>query len=142
MKLKVNKLQELSSEEILTIIEARINTFIVEQGGHYGDVDQHDRTCLHVSLEEDGQLKAYSRIIEEPDYVRFGRVLVLKEFRKQKLGRKLVGLTLEEIQKRYPGKTIKIIAQAYLKGFYESFGFTATSDVYNHHEIPHIDMEL
>ncbi|ULG74545.1 GNAT family N-acetyltransferase [Macrococcus brunensis] len=142
MELKIKTLQELTPEEVLSIIEARVNTFIVEQGGHYGDIDQHDRTCLHLYLEEENHIKAYTRIIEEEDCVRFGRVLVVKQYRKQKLGRKIVTLTIEEIKKRYPGKTIKIIAQAYLKEFYESFGFVAQSEVYEHHNIPHIDMQL
>lgn len=40
---------------------------------------------------------AYTRIMNRVDYVTFGRVLVVEEFRGQELGKKIVELTLAEI---------------------------------------------
>ena len=41
----------------------------------------------------------------------------------------------------WPGCDIEIGAQEYLKRFYESFGFEATSTMYLEDDIPHIDMK-
>ncbi|GGB07043.1 GNAT family N-acetyltransferase [Macrococcus hajekii] len=142
MEFKVRELHDLTPEEVLDIMEERIKVFVIEQGGNYREIDDYDRTCKHVLIEDGDKIAAYARIIDTPDYVKFGRVLVPEAYRKQKLGRQIVQFTIDEIQRLYPGKLIKISAQAYLKDFYKSFGFEVTSDVYEIINIPHIDMEL
>lgn len=133
---------ELTPQELLTILQARTAVFVVEQECPYQEVDESDRQAVHVCLEDEGELKAYARILESDDAIHFGRVLVVKKFRGQQLGRKIVAKTLNEIEKRYPNLPVIISAQAYLVDFYSSFGFEKNSEIYLEDEIPHIEMLL
>ncbi|MGO2891391.1 GNAT family N-acetyltransferase [Enterococcus devriesei] len=133
---------QLSSQELLTILQARTAVFVVEQNCPYQEVDEIDREALHVYLMENDMLQAYARIYETGDGIHFGRVLVAKAFRGQQLGRKLVTETLEAIEERFPKRPVIISAQAHLTDFYQSFGFAACSEIYLEDDISHIDMRL
>lgn len=138
----VKQTAALTSLELLAILKERVKVFVVEQQCPYQEVDDDDDQAYHVMLMENQQIVGYSRIMVSPDGVRFGRVLVPKAQRHRKLGRQLVATTLAEIKQRFPGQPVKIGAQNYLRTFYESFGFKATSAVYLEDDIPHIDMLL
>ena len=138
----IKSTDELTPQELVTIFQARTAVFVVEQECPYQEVDEADRHALHVCLEENGELQAYARILEEDEAIHFGRVLVVKKYRGQQLGRKIVATTLSEIEKRYPDRPVIISAQAHLVDFYRSFGFEQISEVYLEDEIPHIEMLL
>jgi len=138
----VKSTNELSPKELIDILKARTAVFVVEQNCPYQEVDDDDYNDLHVCLIEDNNLKAYTRIINKGDHITFGRVLVVKEYRKDGLGKKIVAATIEEIKTRLPNQPIQIQAQAYLQNFYSQFGFKAISDVYLEDNIPHLDMLL
>lgn len=138
--ISVKRTDELTSKELINILKARVEVFVVEQNCPYQEVDDEDFDDLHVCLIEDNNLKAYTRIINKGEKISFGRVLVVKKYRKQGLGEKIVAATIEEIKNRFPGKPIQIQAQAYLQKFYTQFGFKPISKVYLEDDIPHIDM--
>ncbi|WP_258088838.1 GNAT family N-acetyltransferase [Weissella fangxianensis] len=142
--LTIKNNNELTSSELITIMQARTKVFVVEQNCAYQEVDDADFNARHVCLTNDHDLVAYTRIIsdDDPNYIRFGRVLVATSYRHQQFGRQIVTETIKEIRRLYPEKDIKIGAQNYLRNFYESFGFQAVSDVYLEDDIPHIDMLL
>lgn len=142
MKVEVKKITEMSTKELLTIIEERVKVFVVEQNCPYQEVDKADEDALHLQLKENEALVGYTRIIECDNYVTFGRVLIVKEYRAKKLGSQLVEETLNEIKINFLGKEIKISAQHYLLDFYKTFGFDPISDVYLEDSIPHVDMLL
>jgi len=144
LELVVKKTSELSSKELLNIMQERVKVFVVEQNCPYQEIDTEDENAIHVELKKAGKLVAYTRIIphEDQKHISFGRVLVVKPYRKLKLGRKIVKATLDQIKKQYPTKDIKIQAQSYLQEFYSSFGFKAVSGVYLEDNIPHLDMVL
>lgn len=143
MKLIVREITEMTAEEFFNIAKERINVFVVEQNCPYQEIDDDDMRAKHVILKNDSdQIVAYTRIIERIDYVTFGRVFVVNEFRGQKIGQKIVELTLNEIAKLSLNKEIKISAQNYLTNFYEFFGFETISEIYLEDNIPHIDMLL
>ncbi|CAJ1203984.1 Protein ElaA [Companilactobacillus paralimentarius] len=138
----VKHTNELTSKELTEIFKQRVAVFVVEQNCPYQEVDANDFDDLHVCLVENNKLMAYTRIIDKGDHITFGRVLVVKEYRKDGLGRQIVQATINEIKKRFPNQTIQIQAQAYLQKFYESFDFKAISTVYLEDNIPHLDMLL
>lgn len=144
MKLSVKKTSELSVPELLEILKARVKVFVVEQECPYQEIDNQDDDAVHMILRVDGELAAYTRIVDSPSqgYISFGRVLVVKKFRKQHLGREIVSATIEEIKEDFPGNDIKIAGQSYLLKFYESFGFKPVSDVFLEDGIPHINLVL
>lgn len=143
MKLIVKELNEMTAEEFFEVAKERVKVFVVEQTCPYQEIDEDDKVAKHIILKnDDNQIMAYTRIMNRVDYVTFGRVLVVEEFRGQGLGKKIVELTLAEINQLNLKKDIKISAQNYLTDFYGNFGFEVISDVYLEDDIPHIDMLL
>lgn len=137
------RLDDLSTREMYTIIQAREAVFVVEQKCAYQDVDGLDPDSWHLSVLKDGELAAYARVVEpgfkyeEPS---IGRVLTLAKFRSLKIGYALVAEAIRFTEARYPGAGIRIGAQAHLQKFYGSLGFEPVGEVYDEDGIPHIDM--
>lgn len=142
MKLIVKETDQLSVTELMNIFQERVKVFVVEQNCPYQEIDEFDINAKHVLLKDDNTIVAYTKIIEQEKGISFGRVLVTKKFRGKDYGRKIVQETIHYINRYSSGKQIHISAQAYLKEFYESFGFKAVSEIYLEDDIPHIDMLL
>lgn len=143
-RLVIKDTDQLTKQELLTLMQERIRVFVVEQNCPYQEIDEKDNTARHVMLWNGDQLVAYTRIVEHDDqtHISFGRVLVVKQFRGHQFGQKIVATTIEEIKRLYPNRSIKIAGQSYLRQFYESFGFRAVSDIYLEDNIPHLDLVL
>ena len=121
MKLIVKELNEMTAEEFFEVAKERVKVFVVEQTCPYQEIDEDDKVAKHIILKnDDNQIMAYTRIMNRVDYVTFGRVLVVEEFRGQELGKKIVELTLAEINqlnlKKAPSilDAIKLIYQIIL----------------------------
>ncbi|MCY7470232.1 MULTISPECIES: GNAT family N-acetyltransferase [Bacillus] len=134
--------EQLSKEDLYLILMERVNVFVVEQTCPYPEIDHRDQEALHLIAKENGTIVAYCRIFQNGIMYKeasIGRVLVTQAGRKKGYGKLLLIKTLEKLSEL--GETsVKIQAQAYLKSFYESFGFKAVSDVYDEDGIPHLDM--
>lgn len=134
--------EQLSKEDLYLILMERVNVFVVEQTCPYPEIDHRDQEALHLIAKENGVIVAYCRIFQNGIMYKeasIGRVLVTQAGRKKGYGKLLLIKALEKLSEL--GETsIKIQAQAYLKSFYESFGFKAVSDVYDEDGIPHLDM--
>lgn len=143
-ELKIKTTNELTNQELLMIMQERVKVFVVEQDCPYQEIDLQDNDATHVFLIDGAKLVAYTRIIEHSDgeHISFGRVLVVKAYRRLHLGRKIVAATLAELRVNHAGRAIKIAGQSYLQAFYHSFGFKNVSDVYLEDGIPHVDMVL
>lgn len=137
---------ELTLNEFHAILQLRINVFVVEQNCPYEELDGKDKKALHLfAFEEDAPdtIIAYTRIFKPGDYYKeaaLGRVVVHPDYRKEKLGYKLIERTISAIETKLKTATIKIGAQTYLKKFYESFGFKQEGEEYIEDGIPHIHM--
>ncbi|MBU8698035.1 GNAT family N-acetyltransferase [Bacillus pumilus] len=133
---------QLSKEDLYLILMERVNVFVVEQTCPYPEIDHRDQEALHLMAKEDGTIVAYCRIFQSGmmyEEASIGRVLVTQAGRKKGYGKMLLSKALEKLSEL--GETrVKIQAQAYLKSFYESFGFKAVSDCYEEDGIPHLDM--
>ncbi|MCM2988746.1 GNAT family N-acetyltransferase [Bacillus safensis] len=134
--------EQLSKEDLYLILMERVNVFVVEQTCPYPEIDQRDQEALHLIAKENGTIVAYCRIFQNGIVYKeasIGRVLVRQAGRKKGYGKMLLIKAMEKLSEL--GETsVKIQAQAYLKSFYESFGFKAVSDVYDEDGIPHLDM--
>lgn len=134
---------ELTSKELYNIIAAREEVFIVEQGLNYLDCDGLDLKAYHlVGLKNDkvvAYLRAFPPGVKYPE-ASLGRVLNLKEVRGKGIGKELIRLGIENIQKNFGQVLIKISAQSYLKNFYEGFGFKIIGEEYLEEGIPHYKM--
>lgn len=133
---------ELSNSELYKILELRIEVFTVEQDCAYQDLDDRDKDCRHLWLEEDGVILSYVRI--NPPGTRFtepslGRIVTKETARKKGYAETLIKKGLEVIQADYALPT-KISAQSYLEEYYSKFGFVKCSEEYLEDNIPHIEM--
>lgn len=143
MNWKIKRFEELKLKEMYEILALRNEIFIVEQECPYQDCDDKDEKSYHLFAEENGEIVAYSRIIEKGvsyDEISIGRVTVKKSYRGKGISREMLSKAIEFIEKDLKETEIKIQAQAYLLNFYKSFGFKEVSEEYLEDNIPHIDM--
>ncbi|HCW52904.1 MAG TPA: GNAT family N-acetyltransferase [Clostridium sp.] len=143
MNWELKKFNELTLEEMYKILQLRNEVFIVEQNCLYQDIDDKDQKSYHLFCREEEKIIACVRILEKGlsfDEIAIGRVCVSKDFRGKGIAREIMKKAIRFIEKELCGNSIKIQAQAYLIGFYESLGFKGISEEYLEDDIPHIDM--
>ncbi len=135
----------LSPRQLYEVIRARETVFATEQKINYVDCDGTDPSCLHLMGHIDGELVAYLRVCPPGtvyEELSFGRVLTAPAYRGQGYGRALIDKALILLTEAYPGHMLKISAQSYLIGFYQSFGFSVKSKPYIEEGIEHVKMRL
>jgi len=148
MSIKLNewnfkKIDELDARTLHLLLKNRVEVFVVEQACPYQEVDDNDLTCIHqFLLDDDLNLKAYLRIIDTPEVVKFGRVLTSSKYRGTGIGNDLLIQAKEYAIKHYGKKSIYIEAQTYAIPYYEKHGFKVISDIFLDDDIPHVKMQL
>ena len=141
---QIKRFNELSLQELYSILQLRSEVFVVEQNCVYQDIDGKDEKALHLIGEIEGKIVAYARLFKPNDYFEnasIGRVITKEEVRNLKLGHQLMLNAIAEIKNFFNEEKITISAQLYLKNFYESHGFIQTSEMYLEDDIPHIEMK-
>jgi ElaA protein len=135
----------LTTEELYRILRLRSEVFVVEQNCVFLDMDNKDLVCDHLmGWGEDGLL-GYSRIV--PPGISYeessiGRVVSLPAARGLGIGRELMVQSVQALYRLHGKRDIRIGAQYYLKGFYESLGFIQSGEIYPEDGINHIEMLL
>jgi ElaA protein len=134
---------QLSLREFHDVLQLRQAVFVVEQRCTYLDVDGLDLQCWHGFGLEGDVVVASARILP-PGLVSpmpsIGRVATALKVRGRGLGRELMQEALATTQRLYPGQSISISAQVYLKKFYSSLGFVARGADYDEDGIAHVKM--
>ena len=146
MVIKCRAFSDLSLQELYDIMVLRQEVFVVEQDCPYLDADGKDIVADHITIYENSQLIAYTRIlaagISYENYASIGRVVNSSKVRGRGIGVKLMEYSIQECKARYPGIPIKISAQVYLEKFYKDLGFEETGERYLEDNIPHMAMIL
>jgi ElaA protein len=136
---------ELTVDELYDILKLRSEIFVVEQDCVYNDLDGHDKNATHQFLKKNGEIVAYSRLLQPgsrfADYS-IGRVVVKESERGTGLGIRMMEEAKQYILNVWKGERIKISAQKYLQKFYEDLGFFVVTDEYLEDGIPHFGMLL
>ena len=143
MKYEIKEFNNLNIEELYQILKVRCEVFIVEQQCPYQDIDEKDKKSYHLMVKNNNEIIGYLRIIEKNvsyDEISIGRVLVKKEYRKNKVAQNMMKEAILFIEKELGEETIRISAQKYLINFYKNLGFKETSEEYLEDDIPHIEM--
>jgi len=143
MDLYVKTFDELTKDELYAILHLRAEIFVVEQNIVYQDLDYKDQTSLHVFYKDDRGVQAYLRIIPQPsaeNEVIIGRVVTRKHH--TGLGTILFREGIKAAEQHFGVSRIKIMSQLQAKGFYEKFGFIATSEPFMEEGLPHLCMIL
>lgn len=136
---------ELSASELYAIMQLRNEVFVVEQHCVYQDADGKDPGSWHFAGWDGNELVAYTRII--PPGISYteasiGRVVTSPQYRGRGAGRELMEHSINRTFSLFGCTRIRIGAQLYLTGFYQSLGFVPTGPEYLEDGIPHIEMIL
>lgn len=137
------RFEELGVQGLYDALQLRARVFILEQGP-YLDLDGLDQHSWHLlGRDETGTLRAYLRAVDpglKYDEPSIGRVVTDAECRGTGVGRALMQEGVTRCVEAWPGRGIRISAQAHLQGFYGSLGFESVGGEYLEDEIPHIEM--
>jgi ElaA protein len=145
IKWKIKRFNELSLDELYSLLKLRSHIFVVEQNCVYQDIDGKDQKALHLLGEYNGEIVAYARLFKSGDYFEnasIGRVVIHPDARDKKFGHEMMREAIKGIETHFGEKQITISAQLYLKKFYESHNFIQTSEMYLEDDIPHIEMKI
>ena len=143
LQFQIKTFNELSVNELYSILQLRSEVFVVEQNCVYQYIDGKDKKAMHVVGTFEGEIVAYARIFKKGDYfdnASIGRVVVSEDCRTRKWGYNLMETAIQAIETHFNETKITISAQLYLQKFYESLGFTKVSEMYLEDDIPHIEM--
>lgn len=141
----IKSFQELSTYELYTYLQLRVDVFVVEQSCPYPEIDGYDMDSYHLAYIENGELLSYARILPagiKYNGISIGRVIVNKKARGRGLAKQLMEQAISFSSEKWPNGDIQLQAQTQLKHFYGTFGFKEISEVYNEDGIPHVDMLL
>ncbi len=144
MEKRIVAFQNLSKEELYWILQLRSEVFVVEQNCIYQELDGKDDLAHHLMFFENQELVAYARLFSRgivyPEMASIGRVVVRKNYRNNKIGKKLMQEAILALKEEESPIQIAISAQSHLKKFYASLGFHSVGKEYLEDDIPHIRM--
>ena len=137
----IKKFSELSTEEIYNILKLRSEVFVVEQNCIYQDIDKKDQKAIHLFIEKNSEIIAYTRIFKKGDYYEenpsIGRVVVCKKERGKNLGKEIMKKAIYYVKENMDEKKIELSAQKYLDKFYKELQFYPEGEDYLEDGIPH-----
>ena len=112
----IKHFNDLTSIEMYDIFVLRQEVFIVEQDCAYQDADEKDKKSYHLLLYQRDSLLAYLRIVPPKisyKEVSIGRVLTSKSHRNLGLGKKIMIKGINEVQRIFHTKSIRISCLLY-----------------------------
>ncbi|WP_328461146.1 GNAT family N-acetyltransferase [Actinoplanes sp. NBC_00393] len=137
-EIRVASFRDLDTTTLYGILKLRSDVFVVEQNCVYPDLDGRDNEpgTRHLWVENDGNIRAYLRILSNGPEERIGRVVTAPDAR----GDGLAGRLLEKALIVIGNRPTVLHAQAHLKAFYARYGFEQTGPEYVEDGIPHVPM--
>lgn len=137
------RFDELGVDGLYDMLALRARVFVLEQGP-FLDPDGADRSAWHLlGRKAGGELAAYLRVLDpgvKYDEVSIGRVVVDAAGRGRGIGHALMREGLARCAAVWPGRAVRISAQARLQRFYREHGFETVSDEYPEDGVPHVQM--
>ena len=143
MEITIKTFNELSTQELYTVLQLGSEVFVVEQDCVYQDLDGKDQKALHVIGTKNGAVVAYTRVFRPGDYFEetsIGRVVVKASERQYGLGKVIMKASIAYIEHQLKQRTTVLSGQTYLLKFYNNLGFVETGKEYLEDDIPHIKM--
>lgn len=137
MKYKIKITKGLT--ENLAAKDIRRKVFMNEQG-FKNEFDSLDDIAFHAVIYDDNNGIATARLYQDENGWHIGRVAVLPQYRRQKLGKEVM-LALESHAKRQGISEITLSAQVQAVGFYEKLGYKKLNDLHMDEFCPHITMK-
>ena len=121
-------------------MDIRVAVFVREQG-FIDEEDENDSVATHFVMYEDSKPIATCRIFPTDDGKEyfFGRLAVLKKYRGQGLGSRLLKAAEEYVASK-SGEKISLHSQYHAKEFYEFCGYTVCGEIEYEQNHPHVPM--
>jgi ElaA protein len=136
---------ELSLDDLYSILNLRQKVFVLEQDCPYIDADYSDQDAFHLLGYKDNDLIAYLRAFKpgiKYEGSSLGRIVTEINSRDLGVGKKIIKEGVKFLRKEYPDNEIIISAQHRLEDFYIDLGFTSRGEVYLEDDIDHIQMYI
>ncbi len=118
--------------------EIRIKVFVEEQG-FTDEMDEIDDIATHFVAFSGKKPVGTCRIFETKDGYVLGRLAVLKEFRKNGVGKELLKFAQETVAEK-GGSFLKLHSQTHAINFYEKCGYKSFGEIEYEQDCPHIWM--
>ena len=67
MKLCVKRFNELTTDELYDILKLRVSVFVVEQNCPYMELDDLDKSAIHIYLKDEDGIQAYLRVMDKSE---------------------------------------------------------------------------
>lgn len=140
--------EHLTREQLYRLLALRCQIFVVEQACAYQDLDGLDMLpeVRHVMAWEEERLQASGRILGpgvlKDDQIWIGRVAVAPKARGKGVARQLMQKAMSVAMAEWPGYSLRLSGQVYVRDFYRSLGFVPVGGEYLEDGIPHQDMEF
>lgn len=135
--------KKVSEADIQVCLAIRHQVFVEGQNVPiHEEVDGLDSSSQHYLLFINQLPVGTARVRYIEDFAKIERVAILDAYQGQKLGHMLMNFIIEDIDKNYQVKKLKLGAQTYAIPFYEKLGFVVCSSEYFDAGIPHKDMQL
>jgi len=103
--------------------------------------DTHDQTATHLVVYANNQPVGCGRIVDMGDYIKLGRIAVLKSERGKHYGDMIVRLLLFK-SFNMGAAQVRIGAQLHVVDFYKKFGFETHGDIYEEGGLKHRSMKV
>ena len=136
---------ELSLDDLYSILNLRQKVFVLEQDCPYIDADYSDQDAFHLLGYKDNDLIAYLRAFKpgiKYEGSSLGRIVTEINSRGLGVGKKIIKEGVKFLKKEYPDNEIIISAQHRLEDFYIDLAFTSRGEVYLEDDIDHIQMYI
>ncbi len=136
--LRTARFAELTPFELYALCRLRVDVFVVEQECPYPELDGRDPEpgTWHVWLEEDGEVLATLRVLDDGATRAIGRVATAAGARGRGLAARVVAAGIDLCE----GLPITMGAQSHLEDWYRRFGFRRSGEGYVEDGIPHVPM--
>ena len=141
MELDIRFIQ--NSKDMLSCLELRRTVFIEEQNvPENEEVDGDDPDCDHILLTVSDIPVGAARLKYYNDFIKVQRVCVLKNYRGQGIGSKIINFIIRHVEKNDIRSSVRLGSQIHALEFYKRLGFIEFGEEYLDAGILHKDMEF
>ena len=132
-----------NNKDMLSCLDLRRTVFIEEQNvPENEEVDGDDPDCDHILLTVSDMPVGAARLKYYNDFIKVQRVCVLKNYRGQGIGSKIINFIIRHVEKNAIRSSVRLGSQIHAIEFYKRLGFIEFGEEYLDAGILHKDMEF
>ena len=132
-----------NNKDMLSCLNLRRTVFIEEQNvPENEEVDGDDPSCDHILLTVSDIPVGAARLKYYNDFIKVQRVCVLKNYRGQGIGSKIINFIIRHVEKNDIRSSVRLGSQIHALEFYKRLGFIEFGEEYLDAGIVHKDMEF